>query len=96
LGAPGAPPHDPKRAEGPGKRHGQLEIAELGEQVAAIAAVAPIRLTELGHPLEVLIDRLAHPAFERLDQRLAGAGAIVLALFEAFNLHGLHHPKRGW
>jgi hypothetical protein len=96
LGAPGIGPHHRERAEGPGARHGQLDIAEFGEQVAAIAAVASVGRAELGHALEVLIDQLAHPAFEQLGERMAGPGPIILAPFRALGLHGLHHPKRGW
>jgi hypothetical protein len=49
----------------------------FGEQVTAIAAVAPIGLAELGHALEMLIDQLVHPAFEQLGERLPGSAAIV-------------------
>jgi hypothetical protein len=34
----------------------QLEVAEIGQEVTVIAAVAPIGLAELGHGLEVLAD----------------------------------------
>jgi hypothetical protein len=60
---------------------------------AAIAAVAPVGLAELGHALEVLIDQLVHAAFEQPGERVAGTGAIVLAPFHAIGLHGLHHGK---
>jgi hypothetical protein len=64
--------------------------------LAAIAAVASVSFAELGHALEVLVDQLAHPAFEELGERVASTGAIILAPFDALCLHGLHHPKRSW
>jgi hypothetical protein len=79
-----------------GARHRQLDGAELGQQPARGAAVAAIGLAELGHALEVLLDQLVHPAFKQLGERLLGSAAIVLAPFEAFGLHGLHHRKRSW
>jgi hypothetical protein len=96
FGAPGVGPHHRERAEGPGAWHRQLDGAELGQQPAAIAAVAAIGLAKLGHALEVLVDQLVHPAFKQLGERLPGSAAIVLAPFEAFHLHSLHHLKRGW
>jgi hypothetical protein len=44
----------------------------------------------------VLVDQLAHPAFQQLGERVSGTGAIILAPFHALRLHRLHHPKRGW
>lgn len=96
LGAPRIGTHDLERAEGPGTRHRQLEVAELGQQVAVITAVAAIRLAELGHTREMLVDQLVHPALEELGHGLPGATAIVLAPFDIFGLHRLHHPTRGW
>jgi hypothetical protein len=96
MGTAGVGPHHLERAEGAGARHRQLDLAELGQQVAVIAAVATIGLAKLGHALELLVDQLVHPAFEQLGERLLGSAAIVLAPFEVFGLHGLHHPKRGW
>jgi hypothetical protein len=94
LGAPGVGPHHLERAEGPGAGDVELDHAELGQQVAAIAAVAPVRFAELGHALEVLVDQLVHPAAQQLGDRVAGALPIVLGPFDTFGLHGLHHPKR--
>ena len=74
----------------------QLEVAELGQQPAAIAAVAAIALAELGHALEVLVDQLVHPAFEDLGERLAGGGPIILAPLDLLGLHGLHHRECSW
>jgi hypothetical protein len=61
VGAPGVGAHHLERAEGPGAWHGEFEVAELGQQVAAIAAIASVSFAELGHALEVLIDQLAPP-----------------------------------
>src|SRR5919106_1005797 len=94
--APGVGPHHLERAEGPRARHRQLDVAELGEQVTAIAAVAAISLAQLGHALEVVVDQLVHPAAQQLRDRVPGALAIVRAPFDPFGLHGLHHPERGW
>ena len=94
LGAPGVGPHHLERAEGPGARHRELDLPELGQQVAAIGAVAPVGLAELGHALEVVVDQLVHAAAQQRRDRVAGALAIVIAPFHAFRLHGLHHRER--
>jgi hypothetical protein len=44
----------------------------------------------------VLVDQLAHPAFQQLGERVAGADAIILAPFHALGPHGLHHLKGNW
>ena len=93
MGAPGVGAHHLERAEGPGAWHGEFEVAELGQQVAAIAAIASVSFAELGHALEVLIDQLAPPTFQRLGARLPGTGAIILAPVHALRLHGLQHLK---
>jgi hypothetical protein len=95
FGAPYIGPHYLERAEGPGARHRQLDVAELRQQPAEIAAVA-LRLADLRHALEVFVDQLVHAAFEQLGERVAGTGPIILVPFDAFRLHSLHHPKRGW
>jgi hypothetical protein len=41
-------------------RHRQLDIPELGQQMAPVATVAAIGFSARGHPFKVLIDRLAH------------------------------------
>jgi len=87
-------PHHLERAEGPGARHRQLDVAELGQQPACVTAIAAVGLAELRHALEVLVDQLAHAAFEQVGERLAGGAAIVIAPFHAFRLHGLHHRER--
>lgn len=71
----------------------ELDVAELGEQVPAIAAIAPVGLAELGQALEALIEQLLHPTFEQLGERVAGTGAIILAPFHACGLHRLQHLK---
>jgi hypothetical protein len=93
FGAPGIGPHHLECAEAAGTRHGQLDVAELGQQPAVIAAVAAVGLAKLRHALEVLVDQLLHPTFEQLGQRVAGTGAIILAPFHAFGLHRLQHRK---
>ena len=96
LGAPRVGADHLERAEGARARHVELDHAELGQQPAGVTAVAPVGLAGLGHARQVAIDRLGHPTFEQLGERLAGGGPIVLAPFHAFRLHGLHHPKPGW
>jgi hypothetical protein len=93
LGAPDVGLDHLERAEAPGARHVELDHAELNEQPARVTAVAPVGPAELGHALEVLVDQLAHPAFQQLGERVAGTGAIILTPFHAFGLHGLHHRK---
>ena len=55
VGTAGVGPHHLERAERAGARHRQLDLAELGQQVAVIAAIATIGLAKLGHALEVLV-----------------------------------------
>ena len=59
-----------------------------------MATVAPVGLTELGHALEMAVDARAHPPFQQPGERLAGGAAVVLAPFDPFGLHGLHHLER--
>jgi hypothetical protein len=96
LGPPGIGPYHLEGAEGAGARHGELDLPELGQQPARVAAVPAVGVAELGHALEVLIDQLGHPAFQQLGERVTGRLAVVLAPFHALGAHGLHHPKRGW
>jgi hypothetical protein len=86
----------PERAEGPRARHDELDLAELGEQPAPVAAVAPIGPAAFGHACEVPVDRHGHAALEQLCQRLTGGVAVVLAPFDVLRLHGLHHTERCW
>jgi hypothetical protein len=46
------------------------DVAELGQQMAAIAAVAAIGLAERGHALEVLIDQFGPYRLRAADQGL--------------------------
>jgi hypothetical protein len=96
LGAPGVGPHHLERAERARARHVQLDGAELGQQPARVAAVAPVGLAELGHALELGVDQLVHAAFEQRGERIAGGGPVILAQFDVLGLHGLHHRERGW
>ncbi|MGH6901630.1 MAG: hypothetical protein ACREIR_02710 [Geminicoccaceae bacterium] len=50
-------------------------------------------MAEFGHALEMLIEQLAHAAFQQLGKRLPGRSAIILAPFHVLGLHGLHHLK---
>jgi hypothetical protein len=86
----------PERAEGPRARHRELERAELGQQPAPIAAVAPVGLAAFGHGCEVPVDRYGHAGGEHLNHRRTSGCTVVFTPFHAFGLHGLHHSKRGW
>ena len=86
----------PERAERAGARHGELDPAELGQQPASVAAVAPVGLAAFGDPLEMPIDGRGHAPLEQLGQGLAGSTAVVLAPFDVLSLHGLHHSERCW
>jgi hypothetical protein len=59
-----------------------------------VAAVAPVGGARLGHALEVLVDGLAHPALQQVDQRPPRRAAVVLAPFDPLGSHGLHHLER--
>jgi hypothetical protein len=74
----------------------QLDQAELGEQPARVAAVAPVGGADLGHALEVAIDGRGHPALQQLGERVAGRLAVILAPFHALGPHGLHHRECCW
>ena len=82
-----------ERAERPCARYGQLDLAELGQQPAAVAAVAPVDLAAFGDALEMPIDGRGHAALEQLGQRLARRQAVVVAPRQIFRLHGLQHLK---
>jgi hypothetical protein len=94
AGAPGIGAQHGQRAVAPGARHLELDVAQLGQQVAAIGAVAPVRLLARGHLIQVVVDRRRHAAGQDALQGIAGRPAVVLAPLDPFGLHGLHHPER--
>ena len=61
----------------------QCPSAQPTAQPAVVAAVAPVGRAEFDHAIEVPVDGLVHAAFEELDQRLSGGGAVLSELFRA-------------
>ena len=55
----------------PGARNRQLDVAELGQQMTRIGAVAAVGGIKRGHAIEILIDRLVHLAAQDGADRLA-------------------------
>ena len=92
----GVSPDHPEGAEPARARHRQLDRAELGQQPAPVAAVAPVGLAAFGDPLEMPVDGRGHATLEQPGQGLAGSAAVVLAPFDVLSLHGLHHAERCW
>ena len=84
------------RAEVPGARHVELNVAELAQQTAPVGAVAPVAHGAGVKVVEPAVHRLGHPALDDLGQRLAAEGAIALAPVQSVRLHLLHHLKRLW
>ena len=78
------------RAVAPRARHVELDVAELGEQMPSIGAVAAVGGIIGVESLEMAIDRRRHPAFDDLLQSLPGEGAVALAPLQAVGLHRLH------
>jgi hypothetical protein len=72
---------------------GALDVAELGEQPAPVAAVTAVGLAKLRHALELLVDQRIHAALEQLGQRLTRRLTIVLTPLDILGLHGLQHLK---
>ena len=68
--APGIAAQHLGRTEAPGARHAERDIAELGQQMARIAAVATVAQGAAVETVEPVINRLGHPAFDDLGQRL--------------------------
>jgi hypothetical protein len=93
MGAPGVGPNHLERAERPRARHGELDLAELGQQPAPVAAVASVGLAARGDALEMPVDDRGHARLEQLGQRLARCQAVVLAPRQIFRLHGLQRLK---
>lgn len=81
-GAPGIGAHHGERAVAPRARHAELDVAQLGQQVAGVRPVAPIGLTAFGHLFEVTVDRGLHPAGQNRLQGVSGRPPIVLTPFD--------------
>ena len=78
------------RAETPGARHPELDIAELAQEMARIVAVAPVARGEAIETVEPAIDRLGDPSPDDLGKGLAAERAVALAPLQPIRLHLLH------
>lgn len=92
-GATGIGAHDIDRREAAGARHRQFNVAELGQQMPSITAVAPVGLVEQGHPLEMVVDRLRHLALQDGGDRLPAQPPVTLTPLQPVRLHRLHEFK---
>ena len=91
---PGVGAHHLKRAIGPRARDPELDLAELGHQPAAVAAVAPVGRRARRHLVEVTVDAVGHLALQNILQGRGAAMPVIIAPFDPVALHGLHHPER--
>lgn len=78
------------RREAAGARYRQLDVAQLGQQMSPIAAIAPVGPVERSHPIKVLVDRLPHLRLEDRSNRIPAQSPIALAPFQPLCLHSLH------
>jgi hypothetical protein len=83
----------PLGAEAPCPRHFELDVAEFGQQMAPITAIAAIRRLLEAQPVQPFVDSFLHPAFDDLDQCLTTQRAIALAPFQPVSAHCLHHRE---
>ena len=88
--APCIAPQNPGRAEAPGARHVELDVAELAQQAAPVAAVAPVAHGAPVETVEPAVHRLGHPALDNLGQRAPAERAVALAPVQTARLHLLH------
>ena len=93
-GAAGIGAHHFQRAVMARARHGEFDVAELRQQVPAVAPVAPVGLLARRHRRQVAIDRRLHAARQDRLQGIRRGVAVVLGPFDAITFHGLHHPER--
>ena len=95
-GAPRIGLDDAHRVEAPGARHMELDMAQLGQEPAAVRAVPAVGLAQPGHLLQVSrcrSTRSAHLALDDPGQGLAPGLAIVLAPLMALQLHRLDNSE---
>ncbi len=91
--APGISLQHLGRAEASGARHRDLDIAQLGQQMATIMAVAPVRLIVKLETVEPVVDRFVHAALDDRSQRLPAERTITFAPLQTISLHRLHHRE---
>jgi radical SAM superfamily enzyme len=93
LGTPRVGTQHTNRREAAGARHQQLDLAQLGQQMPSVRAVAPVGHVKRGHAIEVIVDRLVHLPGENSGDRLAAKTAVTFAPFQTLRLHALHQLK---
>ena len=94
FGAPRIGAQHRDRRKAPGAWHRQFDVAELGQQMPPVAAVAPVGGVEPGHPIEMVIDGLPHLSLQDERDRAAAETTIALAPLQTLSLHALHQLKR--
>jgi len=85
--------NDLGRAVAARPRNVELEVAELGQQMPPIVAIAAIGGGVGLELVEIAVDRRRHLTFDDLLQGLPAKGAITLAPIQAVRLHCLHDFK---
>jgi len=75
-------------------RHGDLEVAQLTQQMTVVEAVAPVRFIVGSKPFKPALDRGRHLFFDDLSQGLAADVAVAFAPFQAIAAHRLHELER--
>ena len=90
LGTPRVGTQHTNRREAAGARHQQLDLAQLGQQMPSVRAVAPVGHVKRRHPIQVLVDGLVHLAGKNDGNRPAAETAVALAPLQSLRLHALH------
>ena len=96
AGSTGVGAHDSQGAETPCARYRKFDVAKLGHEMTAVRAVAPVALVQRCHLGKMAIDPGRHAFLRNVLERRARRASVILAPFDPFGLHDLHHPKRTW
>ena len=96
AGSTGVGAHDSQGAETPCARYRKFDVAKLGHEMTAVRAVAPVALVQRCHLGKMAIDPGRHAFLKNVLERRARRASVILAPFDPFGLHDLHHPKRTW
>jgi hypothetical protein len=81
------------RAVAAGPQNVELDIAELGQKMPPIIAIAAIGSVVSLELVEIAVDRRRHLVFDDLLQGSPAEGTITLAPIQAARLHRLHDFK---
>ena len=77
-------------------RNAKLDVTELGQQMASIGAVAPVRLASTVESRRMAIHRRRHFLLDNPSDRLPPERTIAFAPLQTIGPHRLHESKRHW